>query len=390
MKKFLFSTLLLLLVISNAKALIITSGSTVVIEHAVHEDIYISAGTVLIEAPVYGSLIVAGGTVTVKDSILNDILIVGGELNFYGYVGGTVRCAGGRLKVASNISRDLVAAGGTLSLGKKDTVGGDLVASAGNLLIDGVVNGNSRIKAGSFVLHGVAGGDLECRAETIDISGRIEGRSSLAASGSINITDNAFLRQDVRYWTPDRVISTGRNIEKSKLVYDPALKLSVSHWYYFGVQSVAGVLWYLGMALLMIFILQYLFSASFRKAGVTAFAHTGRSFLTGIVYFIAIPLLAILCFISLIGIPIGIILLFVYIGTLFFSGILTALVSAHWLQSRVGANWKPVNIGFVALGLLILLRLVAATPFLGFIIFCILVCIAIGAILQNFRSHAAV
>lgn len=139
-----------LLALLRANALVITSGSTVVIEHAVHEDIYISAGTVLIQAPVYGSLIVAGGTVTVKDSILNDILIVGGELNFHGYVGGTIRCAGGRLKIASNIRHDLVAGGGALTLEKQDTVGGDLLATAGNLIIDGVVNGNSRIKAWHF------------------------------------------------------------------------------------------------------------------------------------------------------------------------------------------------------------------------------------------------
>jgi hypothetical protein len=264
-------------------------------------------------------------------------------------------------------------------------VGGDLLATAGNLVIDGVINGNSRIKAGSFVLNGVAGGDLECRAETIDISGRIEGQASLAASGSINITDNAFLRQDVRYWTPDKAISTGRNTDKSKLVYDPALKLSGSHWYYSGAQSVAGLLWYLGMALLVIFVLQYLFSGSFQKAGNTAFVHTGRSFLGGLLYFVAVPLLAILCLITLIGIPIGFFLLLVYIGTLFFSGVLTALVSAHWLNERVGGSWKPVHIGFVALGLLILLRLIAATPFFGIVIFCILVSIAVGALLQNIR-----
>jgi len=71
--------------------------------------------------------------------------------------------------------------------------------------------------------------------------------------------------------------------------------------------------------------LQYLFSPSFRKAGNTAFTHTGRSFLAGLLYFVALPLLAILCFISLIGIPIGFILLVIYIGTLFFAGIITAL-----------------------------------------------------------------
>ncbi|HTI92397.1 MAG TPA: hypothetical protein VL727_17505 [Puia sp.] len=385
MKKYLFLTFCLLMAVGKGSALVVTAGNTVVIDHVVYEDVYISGGTVRIEAPVHGSLIVAGGTVTVKDTIFNDILVVGGNLAFYGYVGGTLRCAGGRLKVASNVSHDLAAAGGTLMLGKRDTVGGDLLATGGDLVIDGVVNGNTRVRAGSFVLNGVAVGSLECRARNIEIRGRVDGMSELAATGEIVIDDMAHMDREIRYWSPDRRVTTGRTTRKEQLVFDPALEIKGSRWYYSGSETLSGLLLYLGMALVMIFVLQYLFSSVFRKAGETVFSRPGMSFGFGIVYVVGVPAVAIVCFLSLVGIPLGLILLLGYIGTLLFSGVITALVSAYWLNGRMGTNWRPVHLGFVALGLLILIRLISAIPLLGIFLFCIMVSMAFGALLQNIR-----
>lgn len=384
MKRFLCLGALLLL-LADAKAMVITSGSKVIIEYPVHEDLYISAGTVIIRAPIYGSLVVAGGTVTVNDSVRNDILIVGGELSFYGYVGGTIRCAGGRLKVGTNITHDLVAVGGTLMIEKRDTINGDLLAAAGNITVDGVIAGNSHINASSFILNGSTIGSVDCKAETVEINGWMQGPATLAATGSITISEHAMSTQDFHYWTPDRKIATGINTNIGHPVYDPSLEITSGRWYLSGARSVTGFIWYLGMALVMLFLLQYLFPASFRKAGGNAFERPGRSFLAGLAYFIGIPLITLICFVTVIGIPIGVMLALLYIATVVFSGLITALAAAHWLNDRMEGNWTPARIVFVALGLLIVLRLIAATPFMGLPIFCILGSIAMGALLLNIR-----
>jgi uncharacterized membrane protein len=66
-------------------------------------------------------------------------------------------------------------------------------------------------------------------------------------------------------------------------------------------------------------------------------------------------------------------------------GVLTALVAAFWLRDRTAGDWKAVRTVFVALGIWILLRLIAATPLFGWLLYGILVCIAFGAILGSLK-----
>lgn len=382
MKKYLLLPLCLMIA-GRALSMVTVSGNKVVIEHTVYDDVYIAAGTVLIEAPIHGSLIVAGGTVIVKDSVLNDILIAGGDLRFEGYVGGVIRTIGGRLTISAPIARDLVAAGGSLIIDRKGRIGGDLLGACGNLELSGEVTGNTNIRAGKFMMDGVTHGTLDCRAESITILGRSEGQANLAATSDIVIDDHAQFGAELHYWSPGSLLTTRAQFKPGQLVYDPILKIDRGRWYFSGAKDFIGLIWYLGMALVLIFVLQYLFPKAFPSAGAIAATQPGKSFLRGLLFVIAVPIAAIICLLLLITAPLGVFLLLSYAGILFLGGILTALVSAWWLKTRTGDNWKPTRTAFVALGILILLRLIEATPFFGFPIFCILVCIAFGALLRT-------
>lgn len=373
------------LMAARASALVVTSGERVVIDHAVQGDIYITGGTVIVEAPVRGSLIVGGGTAIVRDTIMNDILMAGGELRFDGYVGGTIRCAGGRLIVNAHIGHDLVAAGGSIVVTGKGSVGGDLLATAGSMRMEGVVNGDETVRVGSFSQYGITRGTLDCQAEEIEFGGRAEGPVRLASRGDITIDNGAVFFNELRYWNPGRRLTGGVGLEKVRPVFDPALALNRGHWYYGGAGVVLASLWYLGMALVMIFVLQYLFERVFLAAGRVAAERAGRSFLRGLLFIVAVPVLAALCFVSFVGLPLGVLLLLGYVIVLVLAGVITALVAAYWLRDRTSSGWKPWQTSFVALGILIVLRLLAATPFFGLVICGVLACIAFGAVLQNIR-----
>jgi len=392
--KRLYFLLLLLATSYGGFAMVIESGSTIVIDQPVHEDLYLAGGTVTINAPVYGDLVVAGGTIFINDTVARDILVAGGRVTINGYVGGKIRCLGGTVKIGGDVQGDVVIAGATMVLYKGSTVSGSLLSTGGDLTLNGTIQGDITAAAGQFKLYGVAGRNIDCRGGKIEIDGKVAGTAILAASDWLMIDQNASFHGPIRYWTPDKTTSFGQSFSNGQAVRDESLAIKERPWYLFGAATIIGVLWYLGMGLVMIILLQYLLAPILQKAGDTVYSNPLRSLGTGFLFIAGMPLLITLLFFTFVGIPIALILLFIYITALLFCSSFIALVAAHRLSGRSSndkAFWPRI---WAAFGMLILLRIIISTPFLGWGLFFLLACIAYGSVLLNLRRtrrpHAAV
>lgn len=376
--------LLLLCVANRALPMIIESGSSVVIDHPVFEDLYLAGGTVTINARVHGDLIIAGGTVFINDTVDNEILVAGGRTTLSGYAGGTVRCISGDLRIARSIHGDLVLAGGTITIERGCTIDGSLLAAGSDLTVYGSVKGNIRSTAGRFHLFGSVGGDLDCRGATIEIDGNIAGNSLLAASQSLDIGANAAFRGAVRYWS---AVPTefGSALTNGKAIRDESLAIEKSHWYFLGSITWLGLLAWLGAGLVGILALQYFFADRLQKAGRRFSADTLRSLGGGLLFIVGVPALAILCFITLVGIPLAIALLSGYGLTWLFSSGLISVVIANSLDNRKGGTWGFWRMIGTAFGIFLLLKIVFLVPVAGMVLFLALAAISFGAILLDVK-----
>ena len=357
-------------------------GNNVVITRPVYEDLYISAGSVTINAPVFGDLICTGGTVNINDSVSDDIIVAGGTVTFNGYVGDDIRCAGGRLYVQKNIGGDLVIAGGQVTVNRDVVIGGGLLAGGGEITFNGTVNKSVKAGFGSLVFNGRAEKDIDIKGGNLRMNGTVMGPAIIAAN-KITIGNDASFNNNVRYWNDKGSADFRQSIKNGKAIYDPSLKIETGRWYYLGGLSVLGLLWYIGMALLMIAIIQYLFNAILQKAGDTVFNKTLRSSGFGLLFFIAVPIAAVVAFITVIGLPVGLLLLFNYIILLLLATVITSLVAAHGINNRFHYNWGYWKLVFAALGIFIVLKLISLIPFLGWFVVLIAIFMAFGAILQN-------
>ncbi|HTM92434.1 MAG TPA: hypothetical protein VL095_08450 [Flavisolibacter sp.] len=389
MKKiFLLSLTCLLVYTSNAYK--IAWGRTVTITTPVHEDLYIAGGTVSINAPVYGDVIIAGGTLSVNDTIMNDLLLVGGNVTINSYVADDVRCAGGELHIQKNIGGDLVITGGKVEIAKGVVISGGLITGDGNIIVNGTINGDVKVAAGSFTFNGIANKNFECRAEKFIMNGTVGGPSVLAAR-QITIQNNASFHNNVRYWNKAGNLDFKQSIKNGNAVFDPSLKIIGDRWYFLGHATVLGLIWYLLTVFSFILLIQFLFGSTFKKAGHT----TGNSLLKslgfGFLFFIGVPVAATLLLISIIGVPIGLIVMASYVVIVLLATIITSLVFANWYNDRFGYQWGYWKIVLSAMGMFILLKLVSFTPFLGWLILLVIACIAFGSILRNIdwrRKHA--
>lgn len=380
MKKIFLSTLLAGC-FTGAAAFRIEYSNNLTISRPVYEDLYIIGGTVTINAPVYGDLVIAGGTIIINDSVAHDILLVGGTVTFNGFVGDDIRCAGGDIRISKNVNGDVVVTGGAVIIDKGVSIGA-LLAAGGDITLDGNVNGEIKGAFGDLFINGTVLKNIDCRGGRITVNGTIGGSSILAARYIVIGNDAAF-NNDVRYWNKKEYVDFKQSLKKGKAVFDASLRISTGEWYYLGSATILGLCWYLGMALLMILLFQYLFSATVKKAADTVFNRTLRSLATGFLFFVAVPVAALIALLSLIGVPLGILLLFCYVALVLLATVITAVVAANWYNNRTGRNWNYAKMIFAAFGIFVLFKIVSLIPFAGWIVMAFLVCISFGGILLN-------
>ena len=388
MKKLLFF-LVLTSFVYTAKAYRLEWGRTLVISQPVHEDLYIAGGNVTINAPVYGDLVIAGGTLNLNDTVANDLLLAGGTVNFNGYVGDDVRCAGGELHVLKNIGGDLVITGGKVDVAKEAVINGELLVSGGDVLVNGTINGGVKSAAGNLIFNGVVKKSFETHSGKLIMNGTVDGSSVLAAR-TIEIGNNAVFQNNVRYWNKSGSLNFNQAIKNGKAYYDPSLKIKGKSWYLLGTASVVGLIWYLSVVMLFTIIIQYLFSNTLKKAGTTVASSMAKSLLWGFLFFVGVPVLVALLMITIIGIPIGLLLMFSYVGIIILATIIASLVMANWYNNKFQNDWGFWKIVLSAFALFILFKLISFTPFLGWLIMLVIAFIAFGSILRNIdwrRNH---
>ncbi|HEX5169696.1 MAG TPA: polymer-forming cytoskeletal protein [Cyclobacteriaceae bacterium] len=363
----------------------IKSGDNIIVSERTDHDLYLAAGNVTVNAPVDGDLIVAGGTIVINDSIRQDILITGGDIVFNGFVGDDIRCAGGTIQISNSVLGDVVAAGGEVIIDDDAVIHGDLFITGGEITLDGKVNGMIRCGAGTFTLNGRAGSNLDCRGGKIVINGIVEGNSSLAAK-TIQLGNEASFGKDVKYWNKAGSLDFGNKIRGGQAIYDPSLQSEGGKWHYLGFASFLMLLWYLSTALLMIILIQYLFSKTFRTAAHTIKNASMKSLGIGFLFLIGVPIAIIVSFVSIIGLPIGVLLLVGYTTVLLFGTVIVSLLIASWISNTYyESSWTFWKIVLVSFGVFIFLKLASLTPVVGPLIMLLLICMAFGGILQHVR-----
>jgi hypothetical protein len=375
-------SLVVFLMAGNAFAFVVIYGNNLFITQPIYGDLYIAGGTVTINAPIHGDLICAAGTVTINDSVLNDILVAGGTVIFNGYAGDDIRCAGGKLQVQKNVTGDLVIAGGQIMVNKDVVIGNGLLMSGGDMVFEGTVKDNVKAAVGNLVFNGTVEKDIDIRGGKLEMNGVVNGASVLAAP-EIVIGNNASFRNDVRYWNRTGSLDFKSAVTNAKTSYDPSLKIDTGRWYYLGGISLLGLLWYMGMALLTIAIIQYLFSTTMRQAGDTAFNATLKSLGWGALFFILVPVAAVVAFITVIGVPIGLLLLLNYVMVVILATVISSVVAANWLNNRFTYKWNYWKLVLAALGIFVVFKLISSTPFLGGLLMLVIACLSFGSILQN-------
>lgn len=348
------------------------------------DDTYAAGGQLEVTQPAKGDLLLAGGQVSVTAAVGGDLSAAGGSVKVEGNVRDDLRVFGGEVTVRGDIGGDALIAGGRITITKDAVVSGDVFVVGSTITIEGRVRGNLRVEGTEVNLLGTVDGSVESRSQRLNFSASI-GRSATIAAKQWYVGDRARIGGNLRYWQPQGERDfTG--VLRGKATYDPSLS----------VREIEPLRGDILMAILASFTLFSLFSGALTIALLLLLKSTclkdaarklrttpGRSLLIGLLYFIATPFLALLFLVTLVGIPVGLFILALYLFSIVFSKTLTAVILAKWIEqtTRTPLHWIVVLL--LSVGIFIVLKLLVVIPLLGWLLLVLAVCSAFGALLMT-------
>jgi len=273
----------------------------------VNGDVYAGAGIVLVEGKINGDLIVGGGQVTINGEVNQD-----------------VRVGGGQVTIGGKIGRNLTVGGGSVEVTKGASIGGSVVAGAGNINLNAPVGGDIRIGAGNVTLSGEVGGDVE------------------AWVGSLRLTPSAVVAGNITYWsTEDASIASGATVTGSVTKNSPAPEEVPSKEKVLGVLT--GFALFLKLlslfTLLVVGLILIKFFPVFNTAAVANLRNRPwLSFGVGALTLILVPVAAVVLMVTVVGVPLGLMLLAIYGIAIFLSRVFVVYLVGQLLLTQAKVN----------------------------------------------------
>lgn len=322
---------------------------------------------------VKGDFSAVGGRVVLDRAVADDALLMGGTVDVLAPVGEDLRAVGGDISVESSVGGDVLAAAGTLRLTNAAQVGGRAELAGGDVLIDGRVNGSLNVHARRLVLNGPVGGDVQVSVEQLELG------SKARVDGGLRYTASTFTQD------PAAVV-TGplQRVERHNMHEDR--RPAMSGWWLLMPLSM-GLLGVLALGGAMLFV--------FSRFAVQAAHHIEtepwRTLGLGAVLLLALPVLSLLLFFTLLGIPLGMLVMAIYPPLLLLGWLIGALFAARWLASLATpdkAKSSAVPYGWMAVAVLALLVL-GALPVVGQLLVTATMAAGLGACVLEWRRRLA-
>ena len=300
---------------SFAFAFTAQSGESLSVSIPVADDLYAAGSRVSVQSPVTGDLLVAGTDVSSEGSVSESVMTAGANLDVGGRIGDDLRAAGGNIRIHSSIVGDAVVAGGNVDIQKDTTVGKDLVVMAGNVYIDGAINGRAQITAGKVYLNGNLSGDATIKAREI-----------IVGSGA-KIGGNLVYESEKANPSLESIVSGTKQFTQSSL---SAKK--------FRTKILKFAIVYVLLKILFLTIFGWIIYTFMEK-----YAHETsdilkkspwQSLFTGISFFVLVPIIALILALTIIGIPIAALLIVILVFIFLLYELIGTIIWTSWTLDR--------------------------------------------------------
>jgi cytoskeletal protein CcmA (bactofilin family) len=328
------------------------AGDNVTISGTIPGDAYVGGGNVIIDGTINGDLIVAGGTVKITGEVKNDVRGAAGQFIIDGMIGGSVTLASGNLDIS-----------------KDSTIGGSLVAAAGNLYIASPIGADARVAGGSITLLSQISGDLLASSENITLGpdSLVEGNLTYWSDNDINLQEGAGVSGEI---TKNKIDT--KNIPSSKDYKEEAAKGAL------GAKVAGAIIGAITTFIVGLLLLRF-YPNYTQRVVKTITDKPWKSFGYGFLFLIVSPLAFIILLLTVVGAPIGLIVLAGYFLFMYLSKIFVISWGGNKIASQKSDKIK------LAVGIIIYYA-ITIIPFVGGITKFFVMLFGFGAIILSIKS----
>jgi len=337
-----------------------TSGSTV------DGNLYVASFRSRIDTDVRGDLSIASFTSSIYGNTGGSLHLLGGRTSLHGDVNGSLYVASGNVDIHGTVGGDLVIGAGRATLTDSSRVEGDVIVLAGQLSSRGEVDGTLYASALLLDQEGTVNGSMEVQADRLDISG------------------SATIGGNVRYQSP-----TDASISSGAMIGGTTERTNAAPWTGIGDGALApfGPLLKLVWSLLVGAALVGLAPRLMNRLGEVASPIVQPGIL-GAIGLLSIPVFATVALITILGIPIGILMILAWLVGLYMSQIVVGLAIGRFLLPR---RWRDGSRGYLLLAMTIGVILIGAlrmvpVPFVNMAVMLLVTILGLGAILSIFAD----
>lgn len=315
------------------------------ISGTVNGDVYVAGWSVVIDGVVNGDLIVAARKVVISGKVVQD-----------------VRAAGGHVVISGTIGRNITIAAADIQLTEPSAVEGNLLAAGGEVELMGRIRRDARIAAGELTVASQIDGDLAI------------------ASADVQLTPQAVVSGKLRYWG-DKGPSIAEGATVRGTVQHRPLPIGWEEEDFFlglAVLRVIATVSSFVSTLLLGLVLVHVYPFFTRRVAATIRTRPLRAFGWGAAALLIVPIIAAGLALTLIGLPAGIVLMAMFLATVYLSRIY-AMTYLGQLVLRRMSDSAPGWSFFTGLVIYALLSLV---PIVGEIVTLVTVLFGLGALLS--------
>jgi cytoskeletal protein CcmA (bactofilin family) len=310
-------------------------------------------------------------SIVVAGTVKGDVIAVGDVVTISGNVDGNVIAGARRVEISGNVTGSLLGAAQTVMV--SGHVGRNFAGFATNLNVakSTVISGNAAVFSSDLLLDGRTERDLLAFAALADLRGDV-GRNVVIRGGQVHVSAPARIGGDFTAHVPKEenaridsgvVIAGKKDIQVVPRTQGPSRYFTLSFYVWQIVRILAAFI--TGLILFRLF--PWLLSA-----GLTSGKDWLKAGGLGFAVLVAVPIAAIIVGITVIGLPIALLSIFLWVAGLYLSKIIVAEFVGRSLMKTSGA--VPLLAG------LLLVIVAVNLPWIGGLINFLLCLLGLGAI----------
>jgi cytoskeletal protein CcmA (bactofilin family) len=340
------------------------------VERRLGNDLFAAGNSVSINQRVVGDLIAAGGDLDINTDVAGDAVVAGGTVHTRGNVEQSLYAAGGRLFVHGTVARNARIAGGQVEIDPRSEIQGNVSVAGRDIRMNGKVDGYLQSAGRHVYINGPVGGDVDATSNFVELG------PDARIAGKLRYTSQQEIKQD----TAARVIG---GIERMTPAGGPPN--------YDALVRFLGWVWTLGFMILAAVVVAALPSV-YSRVTSTLETRPGLSLALGVIGLVFVPAAALILIFSLIGMPLGILTMILFLAMLLLAYVATSATIGDWALRRfkpeavTRTSWR---VGATVLAILAL-GLIGRIPVLGGLVVFAALLVGLGALILQFRRAAPV